>query len=112
MWPASRTNTAEQQQCDPRLDSDRYQFYRGGTQSPDIEPEEEPYRSPTLSTQPPPTELNFFSTIEQAVRVAEGNDRYRICVFFFNDECDECRTIEQTVFLDPEVVKLPDTGCS
>ncbi|MCX6644818.1 MAG: hypothetical protein NTY09_00450 [bacterium] len=81
-------------------------FIGGGTQAPDIQPVEEPYRSPTLSTLPPPTELNFFSTIDQAVRIAEGDDRYRICVFFFNNECDECRTIEQTVFLDPEVVKL------
>lgn len=81
-------------------------FIGGGSQTPDIEPEEEPYRSPTLSTLPPPTELNFFSTIDQAVRTAQNDDRYKICLFFYNSDCDECRTIEQTVFQDPDVVSI------
>lgn len=80
-------------------------FIGGGMQPPDIEQEEEPYRSPTLSMLPPPTELNFFSTIEQAVRMADSDDRYRICVFFYNDDCDECRTIMQEVFQDNDVIK-------
>ena len=32
-------------------------FIGGGTQAPDIEPDEQEYRSPTLSTPPPPTTI-------------------------------------------------------
>jgi thioredoxin-related protein len=80
-------------------------FIGGGTQAPDIQQEEQPYRSPNIDSLPP-TELNFFSTIDQAVRIAGNDNRYRICVFFYNNECDECTTIEQVVFLDPEVIRI------
>lgn len=79
-------------------------FIGGGTQSPDIEPEEEEYRSPTLSTDPAPTELTWLSTIEQAVRMAENDNLMKICVFFHNADCVDCPVIERDVLTDPEVI--------
>jgi thioredoxin-related protein len=81
-------------------------FLGGGTQAPEIEPEEPEYRSPSLSTPPPPTTIAWYPTIEQAVRVAQRNENKKIIVWFRNNECSDCITVEREVFTDPDVIAL------
>jgi len=95
-------------QADEPVDNSTYasdvNFIGGGTQTPDVQPVEEPYHSPTLSTPPPPSNLTWLSSIEQAVRMSERNNRYRVILWLRNEGCDECAQIERDVFTDTDVI--------
>jgi len=79
-------------------------FIGGGTAAPEITPEEEPYHSPTLSAGPPPESLTRASSIEQAKRTAQSNDKYKIMVWFHGADCVDCSEIEREILNDPDVI--------
>jgi len=80
-------------------------FVGGGTSAPEIPKEEEPYRSPTLSADPPPESLTRAPSIEQARRIAQGNNKYKIMAWFHGKDCVECPDIERKILADPDVIK-------
>ncbi len=98
--------SSDQDSEDNGLTATDINFVGGGSQTPDLEPEEEPYRSPTLSGDPPPTMLTWIPTIEQAVRLAEHDRDIRIIVWAVSESCDECPGIERDVFTDPDVIAV------
>ena len=80
----------------------------GGTAAPEITKDVEPYHSPTLSGGPPPVSLTRAPSIEQARRIAEGNNKYKIMAWFHGKDCVECPDIERNVLADPDVIKASE----
>lgn len=84
--------------------ADDVNYLGGGTQAPEREEEEEEYRSPTLSSDPPPTALTWVSSVEQATATARRDERKKVIAWFVNDRCNECRDIEREVLQNPDVI--------
>jgi len=103
--PADDTATSEDTDSEGATASD-INFIGGGSQTPDLEPEEEPYRSITLSTDPPPTSLTWIPTIEQAVRLAERDRNIKIIVWAVSEACVECQAIERDVLTNTDVIAV------
>ncbi len=101
--PADQATQSSNQANDDLIATD-VNFIGGGTQAPELIEEEEPYRSPTLSTPPPPTTLNWAPSIQHAMNAAEKNERYRIMAWFTNKNCIDCPVIERNVFTDGDVI--------
>lgn len=83
--------------------ADDVNFLSRGTQPPSMEEEEPEYRSPTLSTAPPPTALTWVSSVEQAAATAKRDGHKKVIGWFVSDNCPECREIEEDVLQNPDV---------
>jgi len=79
-------------------------FIGGGTAAPEMPADDEPYHSPTLSSGPPPETLTRAPSIEQATRILGNNNRLKIMVWFYGDECFDCREFERDVLADKDVI--------
>jgi thiol:disulfide interchange protein len=85
--------------------ADDINYVGGGTQAPEPLQKEEEYRSPTISREPAPTNLRWAPSIGAAVRITEdGNNNYKIIVWFTGSGCVDCTAIEQDIFKDADVL--------
>jgi thiol:disulfide interchange protein len=79
-------------------------FIGGGTQAPQPRVEDRPYDSPFISDTQIPSTLNWQASVDQAVRTAGGDNKYKIILWFRSDECIECLQIEREIFTDNDVL--------
>jgi len=101
--PADRNASGGSSDDEGRTATD-INYIGGGTQAPETEEGTSEYRSPTLSSAPPPTSLTWASSIDQAVRLAQRDERKRVIAYFYSENCADCRTIERDVFANPDVI--------
>jgi hypothetical protein len=101
--PAHKPPPVEQNLPVSTAEATDINFIGGGTQAPVIEDDNE-YRSPTLSTAPPPTSLTWISSIDQATRLAERDNNTKVILWFRNDACSDCLSFERDVLTNPDVI--------
>lgn len=103
--PADTDTPVEENGDDGTTTASDINYIGGGTQAPDPIEREREYQSPMMSRDPTPTRLNWVASVGQATRAAgEANSNYKIILWFTNDECVGCTTVERDVFTDPTVL--------
>jgi thiol-disulfide isomerase/thioredoxin len=100
---APSNQTQEQPAEDEGRVADDVNYLGGGTQPPSTEEEEPAYRSPTLSTAPPPTSLTWVSSVDQAAATARRDGHKKVVAWFVKNNCPDCREIEEDVLQNPDV---------
>ncbi|HEX9744393.1 MAG TPA: hypothetical protein VGB30_03105, partial [bacterium] len=78
-------------------------YIGGGTQAP-YETQEPEYNSPMIPDDHVPTALAWAGSIRQAISLAGSDRKYRIIVWFENQNCAECNQVRTDVFNDPDVI--------
>lgn len=99
-----QTDSEEDESATRETTADDINFIGGGTQAPEPIAEEQPYDSPFISDTHAPTTLNWQPSVGQAVRVAEGDNKYKIIVWFRSNECVDCLGIEREIFTNKDVL--------